>query len=55
MKYYVYKYYNVSINSILLNCTLLRDFRMHYKKELLQKNIIDATKVPSELGYEYEM
>ena len=25
------------------------------KKRITSKNVIDATKVPSELGYEYEM
>ena len=46
MKYYVYKYYNVSINSILQNCTLLRDFRMHYKKELPQKMLLMPRRYP---------
>ena len=46
MKYYVYKHCNISINSILQNCTLLRDFPMHYKKELLPKMLLMPQRYP---------
>ena len=37
---------NISTNSKLQNCTLLRDFPMHYKKELLPKMLLMPQRYP---------